>query len=144
MKKIAFLLLLTQLWVLGACSDKDGDELFDEKTENGVDVSDALSWIYGSWNLSEVDMHFGGVRQMESQSIVCTFSSEKVTVKKNADAGLLLMAEGEYDYSIDPARSTMEIGGASFTYRMDATSHSLILDSGSAVDGPVYTFHKMK
>ena len=35
MKKIAFLLLLTHLWVLGACSDKDGDELFDEKTEKG-------------------------------------------------------------------------------------------------------------
>ena len=144
MKKIAFLLLLTQLWVLGACSDKDGDELFDEKTEKGANVSDSFSWLYGSWDLSEVDLHFGGVKQMASQSVVCTFSPEKVTVKKKADAGLLMMAEGEYDYSIDPAKSTMEIGGASFAYRMDATAYSLVLDSGSAVDGPVYTFHRMK
>lgn len=44
----------------------------------------------------------------------------------------------------DMGESTMEIGGVSFTYRMDATTQSLILDSGSAVDGPVYKFHKMK
>ena len=108
--------------------------------ERGNAYTPEMEGICGNWYLKEVNRGFGGVQTFVPDEIsYCFYNNGPLVVQDTSGKERVVFhPAGTYEYSFDEEAGTIAIDGS--TYRCVLEGNNLTIDTGSAWDGPIFTF----
>ena len=144
---IGMMLMLMALVGMSSCSS-------DDEVDSGLMTSE------GTWNMVKASYGFGGVQEYQAGEVTISFNDKSLIVKNNK--GINFLKSGTYPYKteteqrriltyewVDVEYHVIVIdytdeawGNREVKYTYEYRDGMLVLDGGSASDGPCYYFRK--